>query len=57
MYVRLITKVLEGILPSVALWYKDDVLVHSPTISVHADGLDKVLMVHRKAGLKLNPTK
>ena len=56
-YARLIARVLEGIPPSVALGYIDDVLVHSPTVETHADGLDRVLTAHRNAGLKLNPAK
>ena len=56
-YARLISRVLDGIPPSVALGYIDDVLVHSPTVEEHAKGLDQVLSAHRKAGLKLNPAK
>lgn len=56
-YTCLITKDLQGILPSVALAYTDGVLVHYPDISTHADRLGKVLIAHCRAGLKLNPTK
>ena len=56
-YARLISRVLEGIPPSIALGYIDDVLVHARTLDEHADGLDQVLTAHRKAGLRLNPEK
>ena len=56
-YARLISRVLEGIPPSIALGYVDDVLVHARTLDEHADGLDRVLTAHRKAGLRLNPDK
>ena len=56
-YSRLVSKVLQSIPLSMALPYLDDVLVHSRTPEEHLEYLDKVLHAHKKAGLKLKPSK
>ena len=56
-YSRLVTQVLRGIPPEVAVAYVDDVLVHSHTFTEHLSGLARVLNAYRRAGMKLNPKK
>ena len=56
-YSRLVSQVLRGIPPEVAVAYVDDVLVHSPTLDEHISGLSRVLNAYRRAGMKLNPSK
>jgi hypothetical protein len=41
----------------VAIPYLDDTLIHSPDVSSHFDNLRAVLEAHRRAGLKLQPSK
>jgi len=56
-YCRLIDLALAGVPPSVALPYLDDILVHSPSVEQHFADLKRILDIHRKAGLKLQPAK
>ena len=56
-YSRLVTKVLQSIPLSMAMPYLDDVLVHSCTPEDHLLHLERVLAAHKKAGLKLKPSK
>lgn len=56
-YCRLVQMVLAGIPHDVALPYLDDTCVHSPDLQGHFKGLAQVLEAHRKAGLKLQPSK
>lgn len=56
-YSRLMHIVLQGIPASQALSYLDDTLVHSPNVDLHLRYLRTVLQAHRKAGLKLQPSK
>jgi hypothetical protein len=56
-YQRLIDLALTGVPPTVALPYLDDILVHSPTVEQHFVDLERILHIHRKAGLKLQPAK
>ena len=56
-YCRLVQMVLAGIPSEMALPYLDDTCIHSPDLAGHFRALDKVLEAHRKAGLKLKPSK
>ena len=56
-YCRLVQMVLAGIPQEMALPYLDDTCVHSPDLDSHFLALGRVLEAHRKAGLKLQPTK
>ena len=56
-YARLMQLVLAGIPPSVTLSFLDDVLVHSRTLEQHFEDLARVLEAHKRAGIKLKPTK
>lgn len=56
-YSRLVQLALAGIPASEALAYMDDTLIHSATFEGHLHNLRKVLTAHRKAGLKLQPSK
>ncbi len=56
-YSRLIQLALEGIPVSVAMPYLDDIIVTSIDMEEHFRHLEKILQVHRKAGLKLQPSK
>lgn len=56
-YCRLVQLVLQGIPYSVALPYIDDTCVHSVDLPGHFVGLARVFAAHRKAGLKLQPSK
>ena len=56
-YSRLVSQVLRGIPPEVAVAYVDDVLVHSATLDEHISGLARVLNAYQRAGMKLNPAK
>ena len=40
-----------------ALPYLDDTIIHSPDLDSHFQSLEKVLVAHLKAGLKLEPSK
>jgi hypothetical protein len=56
-YARLVQMVLDGIPYEIALPFLDDTLIHSTTVENHFSSLDRVLLAHRKAGLKLQPSK
>jgi hypothetical protein len=56
-YSRLVQMVLSGISMEMAIPYLDDTIVHSADFLGHLRALDKVLEAHRKAGLKLQPSK
>ena len=56
-YARLVKIVLQGIPTSMALPYLDDTIIHSPDLDSHFQALEKVLVAHLKAGLKLQPSK
>ncbi len=56
-YSRLVQLVLHGIPGEEALPYLDDTIVHSSTVAKHMVNLEKVLLAHREAGLKLQPSK
>ena len=56
-YSRLIQLALGGIPLSIAIPYLDDIIVLSEDIPSHLKHLRQVLQVHRKAGLKLQPSK
>ncbi len=56
-YSRLVQLVLHGIPGEVALPYLDDTIVHAPDVPTHMRHLARVLLAHRKAGLKLQPAK
>ncbi len=56
-YSRLVQLVLNGIPPSMALPYLDDTIIHSRNVDDHLKALARVLQAHRKAGLKLQPSK
>ena len=54
---RLVTLVLNGVPPTVAIPNLDDTLVHSPDVPTHFRSLRTVFAAYRKAGLKLQPDK
>lgn len=54
---RLMTKVLEDLIPNKCLVYMDDVIVHSKTLEEHRTHLKEVFDKLRRAGLTLNPKK
>ncbi len=56
-YSRLVQLALDGIPPSVAMPYLDDIIVTSTTPQEHVANLTRILQVHRQAGLKLQPSK
>ena len=56
-YCRLVQKVLAGIPLSVAIPYLDDTCIHSVDVTTHIEGLRRVLLAHRRAGLTLQPKK
>ena len=56
-YSRLIQLALEGIPASVAMPYLDDIIVTSVDMTEHFKNLERILQVHRQAGLKLQPSK
>ena len=57
-YARLMRLVLAGVPKSKALPFLDDVLVHSPdNFHEHLSNLRDVFTAHKKAGLKLKPSK
>ena len=56
-YARLVKMVLQGIPTSMGLPYLDDTIIHSPDLDSHLQSLEKVLIAHLKAGLKLQPSK
>ena len=56
-YSRLIQLALTGIPLTVALPYLDDIIIISKDVESHFKNLELILQVHRKAGLKLQPTK
>jgi hypothetical protein len=56
-YCRLVQMVLEGIPYDMALPYLDHTCIHSPDVKTHFTALRRVLEAHRKAGLKLQPSK
>ena len=56
-YSRLIKMVMEGIPPSVALVFLDDVIVHSKDPDQHLEDLRTVFEAYRQAGLRLKPSK
>lgn len=56
-YCRLVQMVLDGIPSSIALPYVDDTCIHSQTLDEHFKALDAVFLAHRKAGLRLQPSK
>jgi transposase InsO family protein len=56
-YSRLVQRVLEGIPYELAIPYLDDTVIHSPDLTSHYRALDLVLEAHRKAGLRLQPSK
>ena len=56
-YSRLIQLALSGIPTTWALPYLDDIIVISRTVQEHFRNLEAILLVHRRAGLKLQPSK
>ena len=56
-YSRLVQLVLHGIPQQAALPYLDDTIIHSHDLASHFRNLRMVLQAHRKAGLKLQPSK
>jgi hypothetical protein len=56
-YSRLMHIVLRQIPTEQALSYLDDTLVHSVDFPQHCENLRRVLVAHREAGLKLQPSK
>ncbi len=56
-YSRLVQLVLHGIPQQAALPYLDDTIIHSRDLDEHFRNLRLVLLAHRKAGLKLQPSK
>ena len=54
---RLMSNVLQGLLPNKCLVYLDDVLIVGHNFEEHLKNLKEVLTAIRKAGLKLKPTK
>ena len=56
-YSRLIQLALSGIPMSMAIPYLDDIIVLSKNIQSHFQHLEKILQIHRSAGLKLQPSK
>ena len=56
-YCRLVQKVLAGIPLSVAIPYLNDTCIHSVDVTTHIEGLRRVLLAHRRAGLTLQPKK
>ena len=56
-YSRLVQLVLDGISGDRALPYLDDTIIHSRTLDDHFRNLEQVLLAHRRAGLKLQPSK
>ena len=49
--------VLREIPTNVAIPYLDDTIIHSNTVEGHFSDLNQVLLAHKKAGLKLQPSK
>lgn len=56
-YSRLVQLVLDGIPGDRALPYLDDTIIHSRSAEDHFRNLEQVLDAHRRAGLKLQPSK
>ena len=56
-YSRLIRLVLQGISPSVALIFLDDVIVHSASACQHLTNLQAIFEAYRTAGLRIKPSK
>jgi transposase InsO family protein len=56
-YSRLMQVALHNIPTDHVLSYLDDTLVHTPTFTEHLVALKAVLVVHRHAGLRLQPSK
>ena len=56
-YSRLVQIVLQGIPHEEALPYLDDTIVHATDLKSHLNNLRKVLLAHREAGLRLQPSK
>ena len=56
-YSRLVQLALHGIPSEVALPYLDDTIIHSPSVEKHFRDLAVVLDAHRRAGLKIQPSK
>ena len=56
-YSRLVQLALQGIPLDVAIPYLDDIIVISKDARTHLANLETILKVHRKAGLKLQPSK
>jgi hypothetical protein len=54
---RLMSVVLEGLLPLTCLVYLDDVLVIGQSFEQHLENLEAVLEAISKAGLKVKPSK
>ena len=56
-YARFIESLLDGLKSDQVIAYLDDVLVFTTTVEEHLDVLDRVLLMHERAGIKLRPLK
>ena len=56
-YSRMVAKMLASLPPGYVLAYLDDILIYSHTLEEHLEHLEKVVELHFKAGIKLQPTK
>lgn len=56
-YARFIEGLLDGLRSEQVIAYLDDVLVFTRTMEEHLDVLERVLLMHERAGIKLRPLK
>ena len=56
-YSRFVKMVLDQLNDPAVLAYLDDVIVHNSDLMEHMETLEKVLEAHRKAGIRLRPSK
>ena len=56
-YSRFVEMCIQRLRNNSILAYIDDVLIHTMSLTQHVDELEKVLEVHRAAGIKLRPHK
>ena len=56
-YARFIETLLDGLKSDQVIAYLDDVLVFTTMVGEHLDVLERVLLMHERAGIKLRPLK
>ena len=56
-YSRFVTLCLDKLRSPYALNYLDDIIIFTPSIELHIEELERVLEMHKQAGIRLNPTK